>query len=340
MVFGIFDMKNKVERDNAIDGLRFVMILIIILFHSCKFGTAYNIGMLGDIFFFMISGYLLYGTKNIYQKCKDGESIIELHTFIFRRLKGIYPAYILSLLSMMLLTGVRNITHLFANVTLTCSGWFWDDLAMNGSMWFLSVLLLVYILFYYMNRFVSERNMPYLIFAILLTSYMLCICHLEIPFLYSQTMLGITAFMLGQMLRYAMGIISRKAKKIILIMSIIICLLLFFGTMLLGMDRVMGDSTFVYLFMIVPAIIVIGINSQIARALLAAKPIAFLGRISMFLYVWHVPFLYLTKRLTGRENIAIDNISQELIYLALLFLFCIAYSYADKALQKRFVNIS
>ena len=300
-------------RISSIDGLRTIMIMFIVLLHSCRFGVSWGSGTYANLFFFAISGYLLFG-----RRAQGG-----LHTFLFNRLKKIYPAYILSTGVLILFGYFKGFFNLLLNITLTSSGWFYDDETLNGPAWFLCVLLLAYIVFYIISRFIDIRYQPYVILVLMIAFYLTGIAGLSIPFLYSRTMIGISEFMAGCLLRCLTDIISPdKRYTVALILGAVFAAVLILR---FGFSVSIGNTIILYGLILIPLMIFISVNGKVITGILSVKPLAYLGQKSLYLFVWHRPLLSVFNRVIKNENTWISDIRFELAYVVFVIAFCLVY---------------
>lgn len=161
-------MKQKQEkicplppRFPALEGLRVLLILVIVYFHGYPlFGSpepgtvelyfrSYG-GVLGNQGFFFLSGFLM--AHRYRDRIRRGE--LELPAFLQRRLLAIYPLYFITVWVGVFLSlawsGFDNVN--FSSVTLDLlmlsTGWFGSLTRYNSPLWFVSVLMQCYLLFY------------------------------------------------------------------------------------------------------------------------------------------------------------------------------------------------
>ena len=87
------------NRNNSLDSLRGVAVLLVIFFHLEKFLVTdvyfFNGGYIGVDIFFVISGYIL--TKQIIFE-KINNNYIDLQNFIFRRVRRLLPTLLIMLI--------------------------------------------------------------------------------------------------------------------------------------------------------------------------------------------------------------------------------------------------
>lgn len=326
------------ERNKAIDGLRGIMIMFIVLLHSCSFGITWYAGSLGNLFFFMISGYLLYQSR-VLNDYRNKAGYNSLFVFLFYRLKKIYPAYFISLIVLVLIDGINTLPEFLSNVFLIDAGWIWDNKASNGPTWFLSVLVLIYVLFYSLIKCVHKEKIIYVLGFSFWITYGISIQRINGPFLYSRTMMGIAAFCMGAIVCHIQAKYFYNYQKNGFINRLLegTFLLILISCFILGIDRTVNDmNNFMYLFLVCPLLIIISTRDCIMSKVLAVFPLSFLGRYSMLLFIWHVPFIHIMKRVHVYEYISTTNIQgvlYECMYLIALIVWCWLYDICDQRIR-------
>lgn len=325
------------RRDRAIDGLRAVMIMLIVLLHSCRFGVSWLSGTLGNLFFFLISGYLLTDSKR-WKSFDEGSADAArpgLFVFLWDRLKKIYPAYLLSTAVLFVLGHTKSLILLLANVALVSSGWFWDDETINGPAWFLCVLLIDYVLFYVLNRFVSRKYRPYAVLVLFSLTFGLARINLDLPFLYGRTMSGISEFMLGCLLKYGMNRIPSKLRYPIAAASGVIWAAALTAAVIFGADRALIDGGVFYAVILVPLLVISTVYGRFIPKCFSLYPLALLGEKSMYLFIWHVAVQQVLNIVIGNKGNWFENIWTELLYLIVLIVFCFGYSRVEEYVRRK-----
>lgn len=267
----------------------------------------------------------------------DEDDTVDLPHYIYSRVKKIFPAYIASLIAIVLLDGVTSVSTIAINALMVNSGWFWDDMSINGPTWFLSTLLFVYIAFYVVCRFCRKENLPSAMLILAIAGYGAATFELQIPFLFSRTMMGLSAFCIGASLRY---MVERDEGELIRRLSVTIvaeiAILAIIGCMIIGFDKVMDNYVFMYLVILCPALIILAVNDSIFSQVLSIPPLAYLGRISMYLFVWHLPFIHLFKKLPMYEGVETSKgLFIEAIYLLVVLGWCADWHAVETHIRKK-----
>lgn len=141
------------SKNNAIEAMRFLMMLVIVLWHSAF--RFVQTGYLPVDFFFILSGYFIYRS---YQKHNDN-----VCTFTIRKIHRFYPEYVIALLLALVIhkkyfLQSSDIEVLFGKLlNIIPELFFLQDIGpypggLNGMSWYLSVLLVGGAILYAMLR--------------------------------------------------------------------------------------------------------------------------------------------------------------------------------------------
>lgn len=157
----------KNERITGLDVLRVAMALLIFMFHSnMHFGCYYSVldpfvsvGAIAMTGFFALSGYslrLVYGERNLIE-------IKELGKFYLKRMLGVLPLYYMLALIYVLFLGKETIgqnlillpIELLGLQSTFCSLF---TVTHNGGTWFISCLLIGYIIYPFLQTVVKQLS--------------------------------------------------------------------------------------------------------------------------------------------------------------------------------------
>ena len=163
----IIDASKIAQRAAGLDLFRVVAAIMVLLFHchihhGCSFGVATGFVSMGAVFmsgFFMLSGYVLYLTYGEQPLIQAGP----LKKFYLKRLVGILPLYYLVSLVYALCFGSEGVfenlvllpVELLGLQTVFSSLY---NVSHNDGTWFISCLLLAYLLFPFMQEVVKQWN--------------------------------------------------------------------------------------------------------------------------------------------------------------------------------------
>lgn len=156
---------NTRKRIVGLDIFRILAALVVFLFHSamhigCDYGNLRHFVRMGAIFmtgFYLLSGYVLYFIYN----SKDLQQLTEIGRFLKKRILGILPLYYvcgflyefifktLSLQDNLLIFPIEllGIQSLFTSIS---------NLSHNGGTWFVSCLLICYLLYPFIQEMVKQ----------------------------------------------------------------------------------------------------------------------------------------------------------------------------------------
>ncbi len=157
-------MNKKREKLYALDILRFVAAFGVVLYHlrihlKCNFGilnTFLSQGSLFMVLFFVLSGFSLY--YNYYEK--DLFKLEELKKFYIKRFISIYPCYLLITLIYLVLhtNDIKEAVIMFPVEILLLQQFIPGarNYGCNSLTWFLSCLLLCYLLFPFIKSILEQ----------------------------------------------------------------------------------------------------------------------------------------------------------------------------------------
>lgn len=156
-----------------IDFLRFIFSLCILFYHSWIFAGTFgngilNHGYLAVDFYFIVTGYLMINSSRK-NKSNDTTILKDSFIFIYKKIKNIFPALLVTFLFGVLLVYGKNIIFspsiLLSNtllpelLQLSILGY---DLTVNSSWWYISAMLLVLALLYPIAKKYSDDYSRYI----------------------------------------------------------------------------------------------------------------------------------------------------------------------------------
>jgi peptidoglycan/LPS O-acetylase OafA/YrhL len=330
------------QRDHfrALTSLKGLFILIIALHNTLADtqlfsgipGTSFLVlfgGALGNSMFFILSGFLLsHGYKN-----RIRNHSISFGTFLLRRLKKLYPMYILSNLVAFASEVARygasaiNLEKLVFTVLLKVGG-LGEHSPYNKPTWFLCALLICYVLFFAIC-YHARTHTQYLsgITALVILGYSLISPSLQIPYLGDSEGVAYMNFFLGCILAEVYPLISRKLHRWMqpaFLVALPVCLYLMLSY---GVEIIAGDVKIAFAFMICPMILYLALVKGPCRAILQFRGFVFLGKISSCIFFWHLVLYQIFCEVFGSVG--------EIRYL-IYFLGMIAFSAAAMALEEAY----
>lgn len=195
------------RRLKGLDGLKaFGCVAVAFFWHYQHFGSFenpplnkvfflfYQSGGIAVELFFMLSGFTMQ--MGYYDRINN--HMLSFHKYVFRRMRKIYPLamsthLIVTVLELLhkAITGevfvVQNfdLYHFVLNCFLLQSGWWENSYSFNTPAWFLSTLLLCYILYFVVVKLTSKDKRKFMLicFAFVLLGFTLILIGCELPFL-------------------------------------------------------------------------------------------------------------------------------------------------------------
>ncbi len=337
-------VNNKIsspERVISLDVLKGIAIFSIVLFHTndsfpnafpkLKFIYTWG-GYLGDYLFFMLSGFTIFYTYNT----KGCDNQISLYSFISKRIKKLYPIYfcttLVSIAYIIKETGINilNFKNIFLNLTLTTSGWIEDIYPYNGPCWFLSQLLLCYIIWYTITKFTSQ-NAIYLYIGMILWGLILEKYQWNFPFCYVHNGEGFTNFFMGCLLCKAYLHMQKSKRFTVELVIESITFLFIILAYQYGFRNISGDIKYVFTFLISPSLIILSLDFKHIKKILELRWfVILLGNISTGIFFWHIPFTKIFINITIKLPFY-KTLSEDMKYfLYLSSLYILHYYYKAK----------
>ncbi len=268
------------------------------------FPVSYAYGWLMVELFFMLSGFGMmmgYGRRIVTRS-------ISFRVFMSRRLKRIYPVFLLSTVLVTVFqllyrhkTGetftYRNfdVCHLLLNLFLLQDGLLGTEWSFNAPSWCISISVLLYPLFYVICAGMKEERRILCAFSCLAAAGAgLVLSGWDGPFLNTLIGRGLVCFSIGVLLAAVYEKRDRFASKPIAW----ICLMILLGIYLLLRfhgERMAGCTQMVFILCFGPMMILCALLLPELEKLLSCKPFRMLGGISMEIYLFHFPIQCLIR---------------------------------------------
>ena len=281
-------------------------------------------GFMGNVMFFILSGFLI--SQNYKDRIQT--HAIPVKDFLLRRLKKLYPMYLISNMASLLIEILRygvsaiNMEKVIFTILLQGGGGLGTHAPYNRPTWFLSALIVCYILYFGICYFAKHRT--YYISCItvgIILGYTLLTSELDLPFLSSSNGTAYLNFFLGCLLAEVYPMITKKQHRILQPLFLAVLPAVLYLMMSYGVEIIAGDLRICYSFVMCPMILYLALVKGPCRSILQFKGFVALGKISSYIFFWHLPSYFafcdvyaaLTKGGSVREP-------QYLVYLALLIL--------------------
>ena len=335
-------------RLEGIDLLRGLAVSVVVLYHFFELLGLHNspyypfvisIGQIGVPLFFVISGYLIYRSVD-YSISKNGIKK-GLKQYTFHRLFRILPAYYFNFFIVFILalyifgtmdTWSSTFTYKQILSHLTFTSYFLyqtSGLGINGAYWTLSIEMLWYILAPLLFIYLKKDRYFFILF-ILAFFYLWCIdlglfdfiFHLDKSASNYMAKLFFFSFQLpGQMIYFIAGIYIYKYSigqySIIPLLQYILFILIIGIFIFLSNQRFFLESFLVrnaFTLLAVTSLFIVFYRHKRKELHL----LAWIGKISYSLYLWHMPLLFLMKLFMQIKDFSLAGITP--VFLILLFI--------------------
>lgn len=330
-------MKRVSKRLTELDSLKGILCIIITFF--CHYNwlmttdypikTAftdclYNKGYYAVETFFILSGF---GMALGYSRHLGTDKDINIISFIWKRMHKIFPIMAVALVITTILQFIHfrmykswyyvaevNLYTFVLSLFNLSSGWFVLDVNLNMPLWYLSALMLDYVLYYVICRVSKNRKNVYLFLILATTLWGMSIVisghKSDLPFTYYNVARGHACFFAGTILKEVFEFIDdeeickRIANVFVSFLLIIICLLYFYGE-----TRVLAGTEWLSQMMwgliLSPMLVWICLYWNPIKKLLNLKGLVKFGaEISMSMYIWHFPCYQVIRILSGGGSIS------------------------------------
>lgn len=342
----------------ALDGLRGIAILLVILYHNFNFIEYFNYGWLGVDLFFVLSGFLI---TDILLHTVHGENYFK--NFYARRVLRIFPLYYLSLILFILILPAIPGFPLNMQYYQEHQFWFWTylqnwtlvfsqdgDTTALGHFWSLAVEEQYYLLWPLLILFVRDPRKLLgiallLLIGVISARYLIWQNRAQFPgyerlFLFTR----LDGILIGSMLACIQiinrNLIRRYFTGFLLILTAASYLFYFLKK---GQDpnfpawAIAGFTTFSVLFALLTYEAVSENKGMLTRVLRFA-PLRILGKYSYGFYIFHWPVFLLIKPVTDRvltnigipQNLFYQMLSSTLATLAGFIVSVLSYHLFEK----------
>lgn len=293
----------KTERLLQLDGLRGISSLFIVLFHYwtvlcntdvSKIPKAYHLKNLfinsqyGVEVFFTLSGFV------VAYSYKSQISELSLPEYMKPRLRKL----IVPLILVDVWLTVQSLLYCYHTHTkiMVSMGWVENVFPISSVTWFVDVLLLNYLLYYLVTKFVKTDAIYFVVnIVFIIIGYSILVISPNLPFMYNVNGRSYTSFFIGVLIceLYKKGIL--KKYKILIKSADVIILLMFILSAIWDINSVWGDFDKAFRFIIAPVVICTPLVCKKISNLLKIKFFQRLGKLSMAIYFSHHGYLVLLK---------------------------------------------
>lgn len=299
----------------ALDGLRGIAILFVVLYHNFGFIKQTSFGWLGVDLFFVLSGYLI---TSILLKTVGEPGYLK--NFFMKRVLRIFPLYFLCLVVFLIIFRIfgwyaNELSYYHEN-----QWWLWtylqnwlyaftlkDGSAMLVHLWSLAVEEQFYLIWPFVILIVKK---PKTLFFIMLGVLIFVIAARSVLWLYHfedfnytliYTFTRIDGICIGSMIALTMSFRPNFIGKNMAIIVVILAALNFLFYFLNQIDTnshpyfaFIGFTTFCGMFGLLLHELVTNKNTILSKVF-SIKPLRFMGKISYGFYVYHWPIFMMTQ---------------------------------------------
>lgn len=319
------------QRITAFDGLRGLGACAIAFFWHYQhfepeksplkavFPVAHSYGWLAVELFFMLSGFvMMIGWGN---RIREGKTAFS--EYLSKRLYRIYPLHFFSLILVVVLESwyirivgnpfvylEHNLYRFWLNVFCIQTGIIDNEFSCNGPAWFISVVMLMYVIFFLLVKTAKSENWLYFWMTVLsLYGIRLVLSAPGGPLLCKEVGRGLSCFFIGTLL--AVGYQKKFFERMrFLVWGGAMVALIAYIALRIGWDEKLGDIHLLVILCIAPALILAAVYLAPVRFVLNLKPLFLLGKISMGIYLMHFPVQCLWEVINRGFGLGIDYSSE------------------------------
>ena len=346
----------------ALDGLRGMAILLVVLLHNFGFMNYFFFGWLGVDLFFVLSGFLI--TEILLNNLNKP---FFLRNFYMRRVLRIFPLYYIVLILFLIILPILHNPSLDISYYTSNQFWLWtyfqnwlyifkepygDKILLHT--WSLAVEEQFYLIWPITILLIRKPKILLLIVIVVLLSAIAMryivwsykIENLAYSSLYTFTRIdGICiGCLLALIMKINTGFLKTYTSVIVILMAIINFGFYFLNgrqSFTLPYLALVGYTTFAVLFGILVYEAVLA-ESPLINLIFTYRPLTFFGKISYGLYVYHWPvylffFPYLKRTFSVQKNSSFllpDLIAAILVTIIAIFISILSYRFIEKPFLK------
>lgn len=287
-------------RIREIDGISGILALVIVIYHYGHFSPflegnpypfnrmlaiVYQYGYLCVDFFFILSGFVI--------EYSYGERIskITFRDFIIKRIRRLYPLYLLTTL---VVGGLQLVYYSYEQAFFCHPISLWglvlhifglqnagfSELTFNGPAWYVGILVLMYILYFGGQRYLKSSIT--VMIGILLGACIVCL-NCGYPLINYNVGRGVVGFFIGVLLCRFNAIYQVNLHVVFGTLFLMSALMVIFGA------SIIGNVVLFYAIVFWPLLLLFFLHNQWMTALLRTPIFLFLGKISYDVFLWHFP---------------------------------------------------
>ena len=341
------------ERKYSLDILRVIATILIVFHHYQQitgsfwegrlnfYGGKFYFGYIVE-FFFLLSGFFMYS----YIDKVDTE--LKFKEFILKKVLRLLPLVLISavvyevlLYAYSMLYGEKwmGISVSLWGIVITAlgiqDGWTFKNPCVNNPTWYISVLILCYVVFYLVTFISKKRNIPHVYLYAFMCLFGCGIVNygINLPFINDSSGRGFYPFFFGLILA---EILDKRGLKKCDVVASVVSLVFLTGVMLVKFEWVAGGINYIMTFWFYPALIVL-FSSKLFTKIFHFRFIGTLGKITYDVYIWHNVNFVLMFTLIGtlHLNVYLKGRKSMLVYTAINFAVgAISYYVLERPINK------
>lgn len=323
------------ERFDNLNGVRAYACLGIVLMHVLYNGK-YNLsGFVFDLLipsftqfvflFMLLSAFSL--CCGYYEKFKNGQANLE--HFYIRRYQRIWPFFaFLCTIEMLLNHSLKAFYEWIADLSLAFGFIPENGIEVVGVGWFLGTVFIFYMVFPFFVFLIRSKRHAWLAMGIALILHTICVLNFQNAAERSNIVFSSIFFVAGGLIYLYRYKFTRKIGLVAVVISLVFTALYF----------TVSDSEYTLLILFSSiAIACIACKGNIARALLQNKVAAFVGKLSLEIYLCHM-FVFRALEKIGLTLLFHDPIMNYFMMSMATFLGAIVFAYLWQQLYKWLTN--
>ncbi len=350
---------NETRRKSGLDFLRIVATIIIVFHHymqvSGKFpGFSFSFyennfyfGYLVELFF-ILSGFLTFRYIDLFDegyKFKDFylKKYIRFIPMLFASsvLYYILNYIYLSLFNKAWITEKIHISDIILNTLGINSGWIFECNYLNYPLWYISVLLLCYLLFFLTTWFAIRSKLPritsYVVVFVLGFIIRLCLEYELfgfIPFINGHSSRGYCAFFFGILIGFFINKKNKKWKDYLFSLLLFVSIAIFLAFFSISLLQY-------YILIWIYGLVLMLFSNDLFNKIFDFKIFNLLGGATYYVFVWQVPAILLTVILknTKFSFITFNSWLTMFVFCIILFVICTFMSVVFKQVNKSFNKV-
>lgn len=296
-------------------------------FYSGKFSFADLVEL-----FFVISGFLMLAYED---RIRNG---LSFPVFFAKRHLRFLPLMTLGAFVWELFIELHNLffRKLFQNQTASVWGFIIASLGIqaggalpnpmiNNPTWYISVLLICYTVFYFIQWICLryKLNVVYFYLGMIFLGMGIITYGINLPFLTEGTGRGYYAFFTGILLAKALDKLHRSPRPIFITLGIVF--LIAFPIAFAAYPRFFSLGLgYLITFVYSPVLIIVFRSEKISR-FFRAKVFSLLGQVSFDAFIWHAPLLAITAFFSKLFNANIDYCRVENMFFFLMICYFVSF---------------